>query len=86
MELYRQRGRVSGGFSKSRPAKPINRREKARMDKEIFGKTRLGHITKGEFSKKLRELNREKARVKLPSQRIELGKKIRYLKDIGGEQ
>lgn len=50
---------------------------------KAFGKEFGQYITKPEFQKRVRQLERAKQSVKKPSELIDLRRKIKYLKEIG---
>jgi len=49
---------------------------------KVFGKEFGQHITKPEFKKRVRQLEKAKRSAKKPSELIDLRRKIKYLKEI----
>jgi len=94
MGIFNKRSSISrSGFKrylrKEAPrTRPGDRQKKMsysrRMGMEkVFGKEFGQHITKPEFQKRLRQLEKAKRSVKKPSELIDLQRKVKYLKEIG---
>ncbi len=60
------------------------RRERVDMEKETFGKEYKDYITRREFQHRLRKLEREKFGVKTGKEKLEINRKIKYLKELTG--
>lgn len=58
--------------------------ERIKIEKEIFGKQYGGYISKEEYQRRLREMALEKARAKTGAKKLEIDRKIRFLKKLGG--
>ena len=58
------------------------RRERVNMEKEIFGKEYKEHITRHECRYRLRKLEREKFRAKTGKEKLEINRRIKYLKGL----
>ena len=64
--------------------KMFSRQERAKLEKEVFGKKWGSHITKSEFGKRLLQLRGEKFRAKTSDRKIEIDRQMRYMKKLGG--
>lgn len=62
----------------------FSRQERAKLEKEVFGKKYGQMIDKGEFKRKLRELRHEKFIAKTGAEKTNIDRKIRYLRKLGG--
>ena len=60
----------------------VSHQRRMGMEK-AFGEEFGQHITKPEFQKRVRQLEKAKRSVKKPSELIDLQRKIKYLKEIG---
>lgn len=58
--------------------------KRMKIEKEVFGKKYGHHITRQEFQKKIRHLEKEKHRTHTPTEMRDLRRRITYLKEIGG--
>lgn len=93
MGIFDKRSSISrSGFKRylrkeaprTRPSTGQRMSHQKRMGMEkVFGKEFGQHITKPEFKKRIRQLERTKRSVKKPSELIDLQRKIKYLKEIG---
>lgn len=64
-------------------AKWYTREQRTKMEKEDFGKEYGTYITRQEYQKRLQELKREKFKVKTDQEKMDIDRKIRYLKKLG---
>ena len=65
--------------------KMYSQRERIKMEKEIFPIGRFkSHISEVEVKRRLIELRREKYRAKTGEKKLNIDRKIRFLKDITG--
>lgn len=60
------------------------RQQRINLEKEVFAKGYGDYITRQEYQRRLRELSREKFKVKTSQEKIDINRKIRYLKKLGG--
>ena len=61
--------------------KMFGRRQRVELEKD-FGKKYGSNITKQEYQKRIKELSKEKFKSKTSSEKLAIGRKIRYLKKI----
>jgi len=59
------------------------RREREALEKE-FGKKYGSYISEPEYKKRLWELRRERYKAKTSAEKLEIDRKIRYLRKLGG--
>lgn len=60
------------------------RRERVNMEKEIFGKEYKDHITRQECRYRIRKLRNEGFRAKTGKEKLEINRRIKYLKGLTG--
>lgn len=60
------------------------RQERVNMEKEIFGKEYKSHITRQECRYRLRKLRNEGFRAKTGKEKLEINRRIKYLKGLTG--
>ena len=60
------------------------RQERVNMEKEIFGKKYGTHITRQECRYRLRKLRNEAFRTKIGKEKLEINRRIKYLKNLTG--
>ena len=60
------------------------RQERVNMEKEIFGKKYGTHITRRECQYRLRKLRNEGFRAKTGKEKLEINRRIKYLKNLTG--
>ena len=65
-------------------SKIIPRSERAKMEKDLFGKSYGSLIDKREFSKAIGKLEKQKYQSRKSVEKMNLDRKIRYLKKLGG--
>lgn len=58
--------------------------ERVNLEKEIFSKFLGSHISQDEFRRTIRELEKKRLYAKTDKEKIDLDRKIRYLKYLGG--
>jgi len=65
-------------------SKVFSRKERVKLEKEVFGKKYGQIIDKGEFRRKLQELKHEKFIAKNSTEKTNIDRKIRYLEKLSG--
>lgn len=65
-------------------AKWFTRKERVSIERELFGGKYGTHITSQEYRERLRELEREKLRAKTAKEKLNIDRKRRLLKKLGG--
>lgn len=61
------------------------RSERVRLEQTVFDRKKYGaYISKQEFERAVRRLRGQRSRLRSEKERLEIDKKIRYLKRIGG--
>lgn len=60
------------------------RQERVNMEKETFGKEYKNHITRRECQYRIRKLKNEGFRAKTGSEKLEINRRIKYLKNLTG--
>ena len=63
-------------------SKMFSRKERVKLEKDVFGKKYGQIIDKGEFKRKLRELRHEKFVAKTGAEKTQIDRKIRYLEKL----
>ena len=64
--------------------KRVSYHQRVNIEKEFFPQERFGaYISKSDFQRKIRELTRQRYMAK-PDQKIDIDRKINYLKYLGG--
>ena len=56
--------------------------ERIKVEKEMFGNKYGNYITRGEYKDRIRRLEKEKYSAKKNSEKIEIDRKIRFLKNL----
>ncbi len=62
----------------------LSREERVKLEKEVFSKFLGSYISKEEFKRTIRDLERKKLYAKSGKEKLELDRKIRYLRHLGG--
>ncbi|MCD6550023.1 hypothetical protein J7K24_00570 [bacterium] len=76
--------KVPTGSSWITSSERFEEKERVGLEKEVFGKKYGSYISKEEYKKALRELEEKKIRAKTSQEKLEIERKIRYLKEFGG--
>lgn len=95
MSLFEKRREISRGelrsaFRKSSGRIPrtggqkFYRREREKMEREMFGQKYGSRISREDYRKALRDVQSERRKATMTTERIALDKKIRYLRELGG--
>jgi hypothetical protein len=56
--------------------------ERVKVEKEMFGNKYGNYITRGEYKDRIRKLEKERYTAKKNSEKIEINKKIKFLKNL----
>ena len=76
--------RESSGVIPRSGGKKFTRREREKMTQDMFGWKYGSQISKGDFETSVRKLEKERTKTTDRKQQRELGKKINYLRRLGG--
>jgi len=80
---FRERLQKASPFTKGFSGM-MKRKERIKLEKEVFGK-RYGHfIERRDYSKAIKDLRRAKAKAKTDTEKRKIRRNIRFLKDLGG--
>ena len=77
-KLRKDTGKIPGS------AKWYTRRERESIEKESFGKDYGEYITPQEYHYRIKQLNKDKFKAKSAKEKLDIDRKIRYLKKLGG--
>jgi hypothetical protein len=81
---FREALRKSSPYIPGTGGKMYTKRERTEMEKKVFGKEYGSYISKQEYQRRLRLLERDKYRAKTGSEKLNIDRQIRYLKKLGG--
>ena len=76
--------KVPTGSSWITSSERFDEKERVGLEKEVFGKKYGSFISREEYKKALRELEQKKFRAKSSQEKLDIERKIRYLKKFGG--
>lgn len=82
IELRQKLRKAPSKFSGS--GKRYTKQERVKVEKEMFGNRYGRYITGAEYKDKIRRLEKERYRTKKSSEKIEINKKIKFLKNLTG--
>lgn len=79
-KLRKESGKIPGA------GKFFSKEQRAGLEKDVFGKKFGRYITPIDFKKGLKDLNKQKFVAKTSGEKLEIDRKIRFLKKLGEEK
>lgn len=80
----RQALRKASPFIPGSGRRTFSRRERVKMEREVFGKRYGAYITREDYGKALGKLRVKKSQAKTGKERLDIDRRIRFLRKMGG--